>query len=118
MATGTIKKIKEFPRWTMLVNDTTTANAVYDKTHTVSYPNSDKTEFMFSLQRVSNGRTFATTVIPADQFNGGAMYAGGNFGVSTTGNFINAVCIDSGNSQIEISVPSVNESIRVRFFVR
>lgn len=101
----------------MLVNDLTTANAVYDKTHTITYPE-NYSELMFTMQRVSNGRTFASAIVPAWQFNGGALYVDGYFGVTTTAQDIHGVCIDVGNSQVEISVPNVSEAIRVRLYAR
>ena len=100
----------------MLVNDLTTANAVYDKTHTITWLE-NYSEFMFTMQRASNGRTFASAIVSAGQFRGGAIYADGYFGVTTTQD-IHAVCIDAGNSQVEISVPNVSEAIRVRLYAR
>lgn len=116
MATESIKKPYS-PSWQLLVNDLTTANAVYDKTHTITYPE-NHSELMFTMQRASNGRTFASAIVPAQQFNNGALYADGYFGVTTAAQDIHAVCIDVGNSQVEISVPSVNEAIRVRLYAR
>lgn len=120
-------KITNKTNWSRIANITTTANALYDQTIPVTVPD-DVTEIMLTLQRASNGRTFATTVIPWNQFNGGAIYAGGSYTLysGTYGDlvnlennrFINAAAIFVSNSSIEIAINANNEPIQARIFVR
>ena len=79
---------------------------------------------MFTLQRASNGRTFATSICPAGQFNGGALYAMGMFTLysgamgSCSDIVVNAVAIDAGNDRIEVAVISCPEPIKLRVYAR
>ena len=110
--------------WTKIAEETTTANQNFDKTVYVTYP-SGLSEIMFTLQRVSNGRTFATSVCPITQFQGGAIYAFGAY-VLTTGKIIdmtgvqaiNAVAIQGANNTIELAMNANDEAIKMRVFVR
>ena len=86
---------------------------------------SNANEIMFTIQRYSNGRTIACTIVPYGQFVGGAVYAFGSFTMfaDNIGNLpnvviINAVCIDAGNNQVEIAVGALNEVLRFRLFYR
>lgn len=112
--------------WVRVTNEESTAGADFDKTVSVSIPSTAK-EVMFTIQRVSNGRTIASSIVPFQQFAGATIYAIGSYqifgnAISSLGNFIliNAACINLGNGQIEIACTcaNINESLRFRVFYR
>ena len=139
MATGTIpnpptreefnalnSKLTNKTEWLRIAEITTTANVNYDQTVSVTVP-SYVSEIMFTLQRASNGRTFASTVVPWGQFNGGAIYTSGEYAiysgtftdiVNTGTRLISAVAIYVNNSSIEIAINANDEPIKARIFVR
>ena len=119
-AVGTLRSQRT---WTNILEKTTTANVNFDETVAVSYP-TDPKEIMLTLQRVSNGRTFAASVIPFSQFAGGALYAMGMYAIysgalnGTSNAVINAVAIDTPGNQIEVALNAHTEAIKIRVFVR
>lgn len=123
---GGLNALNDKLTWTKIADESTTANTNFDQNISVSYPNYPITEIMFTLQRVSNGRTFASSVIPFNQFNGGAIYAIGSYTIfsapyndpSATAKIINAVAIYTDSTHIEIAVMSNDESIKARVWVR
>lgn len=117
MATGTINQLEPIKKWTVIINDTTTANSAYDKTFNVS-SFTNLREIMFTMQRASNGRTFASSIAPFEQFNSAALYACGNYVLANNQYPIVGVCIHASANQIEIALPAISESIKVRVWVR
>ena len=109
--------------WTRLTEQTTTANTAYDSTITIPNVN-NYNEIMLSLQRASNGRTFATTVVPVSQFLGGAVYSLGSYSIFS-GNLdqqnaivVNAVAIYVSDTQVEIAMNSLSEPVKIRLYGR
>lgn len=116
--------ISQATAWVRIADIATSANTAYDNTISVSYPSNCK-EVMVTLQRDSNRRTFASTVLPFAQFQNGAAYAGGSYMLysglmsnNNTGIYVNAVVIYQSATSIEIALAANTESIRVRVFAR
>lgn len=120
MANGVIRK--DARQWIRVLEKNQAANTAIDDTISVSYPG-EFTEIMYTIQRYSNGRTIASTVVPLTQFQGGAMYAMGAYTLYTgtmkdsTIVVVNGVAIqDTGT--IEIACNACPESLKHRIFVR
>ena len=121
---GVYTAIQQSTAWVKIADIATSANTVYDNTVSVSYPSNCK-EVMVTLQRYSNGRTFASTVLPITQFLNGAAYAGGSYILysglmsnNSIGIYVNAAVIYTSATSIEIAVNANSEPIRVRVFAR
>ena len=110
--------------WHRVINQLVATGSNYDQTLTMDMPDYTPNEIMFCLMRESNSRTFATAVIPYNQYVNGAIYTGGQFtlysGQMTSANIyhVNAVCIYVSSTQCEIALQSLTEAVRVRVFVR
>lgn len=122
--TGANLATQIFRQWEKILDTTTTANVNYDEEIAVTYPAYTLHEVMFTLQRVSNGRTFATATCPIGQFAGAGLYAFGSFALfsdaaNANNNMrINAVAIDKTDNKIEIAIGACSEAIKARVFVR
>lgn len=109
--------------WKLIANENTTANALYDRTITVQ-DLTQYTELMFTLQRSTNGRTFASALIPITQFNDAGCYVSGSYTLysgAMNGNsnrWINAVAIYVSNTQIELACNANDEAIKLRVWAR
>ena len=123
-SSGGLNTLSSKITWKKIAEETTTANTQYDQTITVQNM-SNFSEILFTLQRNSNGRTFASTLVPAGQFNGGATYAFGTYSLraDTIGNsamvrIINAVAIYVDDTHIELALDANDEAIKMRVYGR
>lgn len=118
MAESKIMNPKKAIEWIgPIINDDMSEND-RDKTYTVSIPVNCK-EIMFTMQRNSNGRTIASVSVPYMQFVGGAMYATGQWTITSGGNYlITGVCIYTDSSHIEIALSAISENVTVRVYYR
>ena len=106
-------------QWITLLNETLTSSS-NDRNITVSYPQGTR-EVLFSIQRGLNGRTIATSVVPFEQFNGGAIYVGGAFTLTsgTMNSFIDAVCVYVNSTTVEVACANnITENFVVRLYAR
>ncbi len=114
------EKAKE---WKRIINVTTVSDTSFDQTFSVE-DISKYEEIMFTLQRDSNKRTFASSVCNVRQFDGAGLYAGGSFSLysglmqNNGGYWINAVAVHISNTQIEIAMNAFTEPIIIRVWVR
>lgn len=119
----TLSELKSGLTWKRIINVQTTANTQYDQTQTVE-DISKYNEIMFTIQRWSNGRTIASTVIPVDQFKSAAVYANGSYALysgvmsQNPSRWINAVAIYKSNTQIELACGANDEALTLRVYVR
>lgn len=118
-----IADVKSGLTWKRILNVVTTANANYDQTQTVENI-ANYNEIMLTIQRSSNGRTFATSVCPVAQFQNAGLYAGGAYVLyaglmnASQARWINAVAIWQSNTSVEIAVNANDEALTVRVWVR
>lgn len=118
-----LSELKSGLTWKRIINVQTTANTQYDQTQTVE-DISKYNEIMFTIQRWSNGRTIASTVITVDQFNSAAVYANGSYALysgvmsQNPSRWINAVAIYKSNTQIELACGANDEALTLRVYVR
>lgn len=109
--------------WKVLADGTTTANVSYDTTTTIQDISAFR-ELMFTLQRVSNGRTFASSILPMSQFVNGAIYAIGSYSMfagklnQQTAMIVNAVAIYVNDTQVEFAINAHDEAIKFRLHGR
>lgn len=119
----TLSELKSGLTWKRIINVQTTANTQYDQTQTVE-DISKYNEIMFTIQRWSNGRTIASTVIAVDQFKSAAVYANGSYALysgvmsQNPSRWINAVAIYKSNTQIELACGANDEALTLRVYVR
>ena len=114
MATSTIHSSNK--EWILLAEVTQSANTTLDETVemiSIGTPH----ELLFTCQRVSNGRVFASGICAGGQFQGGAIYAYGSFSLDGS-NPRNAVCIYGQNNTVEFAAESTTEAIKYRLFAR
>lgn len=108
-------------QWTRILNLSITSNT--DQTVQVTYPDG-YSELLFSVQRADNGRTIGTTIIPRDQFTGGACYVGGSYTIvslamnSNANEYVNGVFIYSDATHIEVAFNKGNVNLTARVFAR
>ena len=109
--------------WTRLCEITQEANTSLDEEITVNNM-SNAREIMFTIQRISNGRTFASSVVPQAQFSSGAIYAFGSY-VLLAGPIkdapmvgINAVCIWKTATKVEIAASANEDALKYRLWMR
>ena len=109
--------------WKRIIDVQTTTNVSYDQTLSVE-DLSSYNEIMFTLQRTSNRRTFATAMCPITQFQNAALYASGSYSLysgvisQNPSRWINAVAIWSSNTGIEIACNANDEPLTLRVSVR
>ena len=109
--------------WTQIGEVTQAANTSLDELITVENM-SNAREIMLTIQRSSNGRTFASSIVPRSQFNSGAIYAFGAYALYTgqlqSGGIIgvNAVCIWQSATQVEVAANSSTEALKYRVWMR
>lgn len=108
--------------WYNLINANQEANQAFDNTINVTWP-PGFTEVLYTIQRASNGRTIASTVVPAAQFSSAGAYAMGAYtlhtGIMGDANIVvvNGVAID-GPGAIEVACNACPEALKHRIFAR
>lgn len=103
--------------WQLVLEVTQDATKSIDETLLISNAPTNPRELLFTIQRVSNGRTFASTLIPYGQFINAGVYAYGSY-ILNGSNLRNAVAIYTDNTHIEIAADTSSESLKYRVFMR
>ena len=108
--------------WHKLIDASQEANQALDSTIAVTLP-PNCTEMMYTIQRASNGRTIASTIVPIIQFNSAGAYAMGAYtlhtGIMKDANIVvvNGVAIDNIGA-IEVACNACPEALKHRIFAR
>ena len=119
---ATSKILRNNKTWVLMAECTQSANSDVDQTITWNIPHwgNNPSEIMFTCQRVSGGRVFASAICPFLKWSGGGIYASGSWATDNS-NPRNAVAIDASDSsgmKVQIASVTSSEAIKYQFWVR